>query len=142
MGFGSEFDTSGLIADALANGKTLCLPRVVPDRRQLQVHYVKNLVHDLQSGPWGIREPRVDCLVANLDQIDFVLLPGVAFTPACDRLGYGGGFYDRLIPRFATRPPLVAAAFCVQIRNEIPIDDNDQRVDIVVTEDSSFSKRD
>jgi 5-formyltetrahydrofolate cyclo-ligase len=138
MNFGSEFDTAEFVADALASGKQLCLPRVDRDTRRLELHLVQNIESDLQSGMWGIREPRADRPPAELARIDFVLLPGVAFTPRCERLGYGGGFYDRLIPRFASRPPLVAAAFALQIRDTVPLDANDQRVDVVIAENSFY----
>ena len=138
MSFGSEFDTAALVTDVLASGKQLCLPRVDRNTRRLELHYIEHPASDLQAGTWGIREPRAACPPANLARIDFVLLPGVAFTPQCDRLGYGGGFYDRLIPRFAQRPPLVAASFALQIRDAIPLDANDQRVDVVITEDSFY----
>ncbi len=138
MSFGSEFDTGAAVADALAGGKQLYLPRVNRDKRALEVHVVTDLDRDLASGTWGIREPRAACLRADLDRIDFVLLPGVAFTPRCERLGYGGGFYDRLIAHFAHRPPLVAAAFALQIRDQIPLDADDQRVDLVITENASY----
>jgi 5-formyltetrahydrofolate cyclo-ligase len=138
MSFGSEFETTALVTDALAAGKQLCLPRVNRDTRRLELYMVENLVADLQNGMWGIREPRAERPLAELARIDFVLLPGVAFTPRCDRLGYGGGFYDRLIPRFASRPPLIAAAFALQVCDSVPVDANDQRVDVVITENSFY----
>ena len=138
MSFGSEFDTGALVADIFAAGKQLCLPRVDRATRRLVLHQVQDLARDLREGTWGIREPRTECAPAELDRIDFVLLPGVAFTPRCERLGYGGGFYDRLIPQFAARPPLVAAAFGVQICDRVPLDANDQRVDVVVTESAFY----
>ena len=134
MSFGSEFATAAFVADVLQSGKRLCLPRVDRATRRLAIHRVTDPAGDLREGSWGIREPREDCAATEIDQIDFVLLPGVAFTPRCERLGYGGGFYDRLIPQFASRPPLVAAAFGVQICAHVPVDANDQRVDVVVTE--------
>lgn len=138
MSFGSEFETAALLADALAGGKTLCLPRVVRGTRELALHRVANLNDELQDGTWGIREPRAECARVDDANIDFVLLPGVAFTPRCERLGYGGGYYDRLIPRFTQRPPLIAAAFALQLRDEIPLVATDQRVDAVVTESAFY----
>lgn len=134
MSFGSEFDTLPLVTAVLAAGKTLCLPRVDRATRTLALHYVTDLGADVREGAWGIREPHPHCPAPELATIDFVLLPGVAFTPRCERLGYGGGFYDRLIPRFASRPPLVAAAFAAQLCDSIPLEETDQRVDIVITE--------
>ena len=141
MSFGSEFHTAGLVQDVLASGKRLCLPRLDREARKLELHLCDNLQH-LQSGLWGIREPRADSPRADPGRIDFVLLPGVAFTPRCERLGYGGAFYDRLIMQFASRPPLIAAAFGLQIREQIPLTINDQRVDGVVTESSFYRGRD
>lgn len=138
MSFGSEFDTAAVVEDVLGSGRQLCLPRVDRHTRRLELHRVEDIGRDLQSGVWGIREPRADCPGAELDRIDFVLLPGVAFTPRCERLGYGGGFYDRLIPRFARRPPLIAAAFALQICAQIPLDTTDQRIDVVVTDSACY----
>ena len=134
LSFGSEIDTAALVGEVLAAGKTLCLPRVVRGERELAVQRVADLERDVQPGVFGIREPREACAPVALDAIDFVLVPGVAFTPRCDRLGYGGGYYDRLIARLAPRPPLVAAAFDLQLREDIPLDTGDRRVDLVVTE--------
>ena len=141
MSFGSEFETAALAEDVLANGKQLCLPRVDRATRRLELHIVENIERDLVSGIWGIREPRASCPQAEINRIDFVLLPGVAFTPRCERLGYGGGFYDRLIARFASHPPLVAAAFALQICEQVPLDANDQRVDVVITESAYYPNK-
>jgi 5-formyltetrahydrofolate cyclo-ligase len=72
--------------------------------------------------------------------VDFVLVPGVAFTARCERLGYGGGYYDRLIPRFAGRPALVAAAYSLQIVPALPVSATDRSVDLVVTENAAHSR--
>jgi 5-formyltetrahydrofolate cyclo-ligase len=138
MSFGSEFDTGALVTDALTHGKRLCLPRVDRPTQNIEIHHVETPERDLLANLWGIREPRVECARADLDEIDFVLVPGVAFTPRCERMGYGRGYYDRLIARFAQRPPLVAAAFELQIRDAIPLTARDQRVDIVITEKSFY----
>ena len=137
LNFGSEFDTTALVADAVAGGKQLCLPRVEQAAHALAIHAINNLATDIQPGVWGIREPRPACPLTDLASIDFVLVPGVAFTPRCERLGYGGGFYDALIARFAQRPPLVAAAFDLQICGQIPLDVRDHALDLIVTESTA-----
>lgn len=138
MSFGSEFDSAALRAAAAAGGKQLCLPRVDRERRALVIHTVSDAAHTLQPGPFGIHEPQPHCARADLNAIDFVLVPGVAFTPACHRLGYGGGYYDRLIAGFEMRPPLIAAAFALQLRDDIPRAAHDCAVDLVVTEDNAY----
>ena len=140
MSFGAEYDTTRLVADVLASGRRLALPRVDGARRAIRIHEVRDLQQDLAAGVWGIREPRVDrCPELSASQAEFVLVPGVAFTRRCERLGYGGGYYDGFIRGLGPRrPALVAAAFSLQVLPELPVSERDQRVDLVVTEDAQY----
>ena len=139
IGFGSELDTARFVADVLAQGKTLVLPRVERGSRVLKLYAVQDPEHELEAGVWGIRQPRVDrCAEMPASRIEFVLVPGVAFTRRCERLGYGGGFYDRFIRGLAPRPAFVAAAFALQVLPELPTSETDQRVDLVMTEDADY----
>lgn len=141
VSFGAEFDTSAFLADLRARDKRLVLPRVERETRSLKLYAVRDLDAELAPGVLGIREPRVEvCPEVAPSAVDFVLLPGVAFTARCERLGYGGGFYDRLISKFAGRPMLAAAAFALQIVPELPVTPSDQKVDIVITEDAEYQR--
>jgi 5-formyltetrahydrofolate cyclo-ligase len=76
-----------------------------------------------------------------LEQVDFILLPGVAFTRDGARLGYGGGFYDKLLARVeqsAGHPALVAAAFSMQLIKEIPQEVTDRKVEWLLTESEAI----
>ena len=139
--FGSEFETGDFLAEALARGKTLVLPAVERDSRALRLHHVRDPARELVAGVWGIRQPRADlCPVVPASQLDFALVPGVAFTRHCERLGYGGGYYDGFIRGLARRPPLVAAAFSLQILPALPVSERDQKVDWVITEDAKYQR--
>jgi len=139
--FGSEFETGDFIADTLAQGKRLVLPRIERDSRVLQLYQVRDPARQLVAGVWGIRQPRADlCPLVPASQLDFVLVPGVAFTRQCQRLGYGGGYYDSFIRGLSRRPPLVAATFSLQILPELPVSEGDQRVDCVITEDAEYRR--
>jgi len=143
MSIGSEFDTAAFVSDLQARRKTLVLPRAPRGSRALELYAVRDPEHDLAAGVWGIREPRPEiCRPAQVKEIDFVLVPGVAFTARCERLGYGGGFYDQLITRFSRRPPLVAAAFALQVVPHLPVSPTDQPVDTIVTEDTVYGRND
>ena len=134
-GFGSEIDTAPFLAATLAAGKTLVLPRVDRATRTLQLFVVRDPAADLVAGIWGIREPDpARCAAADPGTIGFVLVPAVAFTQDGDRLGYGGGFYDRLLASLDRRVARIAAAFDLQVVDHIPEGPDDQRVDQVVTE--------
>ncbi|MDH4228627.1 MAG: 5-formyltetrahydrofolate cyclo-ligase [Nitrospirota bacterium] len=127
---GSEVRTSALMARALLTGKRLVLPRVAGDR--LLLFQVKNPVHDLApAGRWGIPEPKDTCAPVEPDQVDMFLLPGLAFDPAGNRLGYGRGFFDRLLggcPGYK-----VALALDGQIVETVPVGPGDCPVDAVIS---------
>lgn len=142
MTFGSEFETGGLIKAALAEGKEVALPKVNRKQRGIMdLYLVHDLARDLEPGVWGIPEPRPETckLMMDLSGIDFILAPGVAFGRGGERLGYGGGYYDRLLSRLPTLPVLVAAAFSLQVVEGIPVQPNDRMVDLVITENAEFN---
>ena len=132
--FGSELDTGEFLVGILEDGKQLLLPWINRAQRVLELRQVIDLHADLVAGVWGIREPAERCLLASPATIEFMLVPGVAFTTDGARLGYGGGFYDRLLASFDRRIARVAAAFELQVVGQLPEGPHDQRVDMVVTE--------
>ena len=139
VSFGSEFDTTAFIGDVLAQGKSLVLPRVERSTRALHLHAVRDPATELAPGVWGIREPRLECCaLADAAAVDFVLVPGVAFSTRCERLGYGGGYYDRLIPVLAGHAFLAAAAYSLQVLPALPVTPTDRSVGMVVTEGAAY----
>ena len=137
MTFGSEFMTQSFVHHVLREGKMLVLPRIRRADNCLELYQVRDFNTELAAGPWGISEPRPE--VSNavaLTSVDFVLVPGLGFNVEGDRLGYGRGYYDRLLVDRVPRTALVAAAFSVQLVADVPIGEHDIPVDIVVTERS------
>lgn len=134
LNFGAEFAAEILVRQALREGKRVLLPKV--QGGELAVFQVCDLQHDVQLGRWDIREPiAARCTeITALHEIDWVLLPGVAFTKNGARLGYGGGFYDKFLARVSHQPSLVAAAFGVQVIEDIPQEATDKSVACLVTE--------
>ena len=137
--FGTELQTDELLRRVLVDGKTLVLPRV--ERGGLGLYEVRDLAGDLAPGTWGIREPEPDrCPPADPGGVGFALIPGVAFDRRARRLGYGGGFYDRLLAGgLPEETSLVSGAFGVQIVDEVPTDPHDAPVDLVVTEGAVYA---
>lgn len=131
--FGSEWDTRPLAAEALAEGKAVALPRVNLERRMLDTCVVGDLERDVAPGYHLIPEPRAHCELIDPAAIDWALVPGVAFDPAGRRLGYGGGYYDRLLPLLRTDAQRIAGAFDVQIVERVPAAPHDLAVRAVIT---------
>ena len=84
-----------------------------------------------RTGHYGIREPE-ERVPVSLDQVNLMIVPGVAFDVEGNRLGRGGGYYDRLLAGF--RGVSVAVAFDFQIVPRLPTESHDIPVDLVVTE--------
>lgn len=134
MSMGAEFETAAFVRRVLADGKTLVLPRVNREAKRLNLFVVGDLDRDLAPGVWEIREPVPDrCAAAVERDIEFALVPGLAFDERGGRLGYGGGFYDRLLT--GLQAVRVTAAFSVQVVEAVPMSEHDQYVDLIVTED-------
>ena len=146
MSFGAEFDTRAWLEQAMRDNKQILLPRVNKDTKQLDLYRITDLQRDVAPGTWNIPEPlEVRCTRVDApERPDFILLPGVAFTRDGSRLGYGGGFYDKLLARIkplrgtdgvpAVKPVLAAAAFSLQLLKDIPMEPTDRKVEWLLTE--------
>lgn len=141
MNFGAECASELFAAQALADGKRLLLPKVNHHTNHLDLYFVEDFESQLAQGLWGIREPIVECCerLGALNEVEFALLPGVAFTREGARLGYGGGFYDKLLAGMTHRPALVAAAFALQLVEHLPQEATDIKVGCIVTERETIS---
>ena len=132
--FRSEWDARLLARSAIAAGKTIAAPRVDASARMLRPSRIHDVDRDVEAGYRGIPEPRASCAAVPLDTIDWVLVPGVAFDAAGRRLGYGGGYYDRLLPLLPPAAQRVAGAFEAQLIDRVPAAPHDVGVDCIVTE--------
>lgn len=140
LNFGAELAAELWVLQALADGKRVLLPRVNRASNHLDLYQVRELAHDVAPGSWGIREPVVErCTKEDaLGTVDFILLPGVAFTREGKRLGYGGGYYDKLLAQMPHQPTLVAGAYALQVVQEIPQENTDRNVEWLVTEEETI----
>jgi 5-formyltetrahydrofolate cyclo-ligase len=139
LSFGHELSTRGLVAQLLRRNIGLALPRIDKQAHRLELYRVSDLERDTVAGVWGIQEPDPGrCANVGIEEIDAIVVPGVAFTRAGDRLGYGGGYYDELLSRWQRSPPRLAAAFDLQIVEHVPTGPQDQRVDAVITESRQY----
>jgi len=140
LSFGHEFSTERLVASLRERDVAVVLPRIDRAAHRLDLYRVQDISLDTTPGVWGIREPDPQrCSPAQADEIDVIVVPGVAFTKAGARLGYGGGYYDELLSRWQHPPRLIAPAFELQIVPELPTTSRDWPVDVVVTETAVYA---
>ncbi len=111
----------------------VCIPRVRGEKCDLVL-----LAHG-HSHDWRLAAPEIDALPAiDFATVDLILVPGLAFTQCGQRLGRGGGYYDRLLADLPARAQRIGACFDTQIVESLPVEAHDQRVGRVITE-SSFA---
>jgi 5-formyltetrahydrofolate cyclo-ligase len=135
VSFGSEVDTRPMVEETIRRGKTALAPKAVPQSRELIPSCILDWESDLMPGYYNIPEPRAGALRPYApEQIDLLIVPGVAFDLKGNRLGYGGGYYDRFFSLLKPGTPLVALVFELQIVPEVPIDEWDRPVDFVITD--------
>ena len=98
LSFPHEFQTQGLIDQALKAGKKVLIPKTYPKGR---MEFVVYQPQQLVKTSFGLLEPKGDLEVVDPSQIDLIHVPGLAFTTEGYRIGYGGGYYDRYLEHFA-----------------------------------------
>lgn len=125
-----EVNTQGIILEALAQGKRVCLPRC--KKLGIMDAYEIESFEDIAPGMYDIPEPASHGVLVPPEEIGFAIVPCVSCSKKGERLGYGGGFYDRYL--IGRRYP--AAALCREalLVDNIPLDIHDVTMDIVITE--------
>ena len=130
VGTDEEINTSPLILDALTRGKRVGVPRCTGPG--IMHAYEIESLSDLSPGSYGILEPGEDCPLVSPEEIDMACIPCLSADRDGRRLGYGGGFYDRYLEH--TSFPRIILCREELILHDLPVEDHDQRMDILVTE--------
>ncbi|MEW6556960.1 MAG: 5-formyltetrahydrofolate cyclo-ligase [Elusimicrobiota bacterium] len=141
--FRNEIETSEMIKKTLELKKQVFLPKVV--KNKIVPAQIKNL-KQLVPGKFGILEPQATRPTLlrgcpepqDTSQLDIVIVPGIAFDKNCNRLGFGRGYFDRLLRKQTVLK--IGLAHNFQIVRSIPVSKNDVVMDIVITEKQIFKK--
>lgn len=136
VSFRSEVATEHLIDTLISMGKTVTVPITRIKEKRLDAIQITNRDNDLVPGYCNIPEPTESLCSTNIvapESIETILLPGSVFDKRGGRFGYGGGYYDRFLAAIpsATR---IGLAFDLQIVEEAPLQDHDEILDLVITE--------
>lgn len=140
ISFGSEVATRAFLFRIWADGKRLIVPCCAGDRLRL---FALESFEELQPGTMGILEPAKPlrdladrCLEAR--DLDLIVVPGLAFDRHGGRIGYGKGYYDRLLAETRPESSRVAVALECQLIDEVPVGESDVRVDVIITETACY----
>lgn len=132
--FDGEVDTSELIRHALAQGKKVALPWIFSHEHRMIARWITDPESDIGPGRWSIPQPREHCPEADVSELDMVIVPGLLFDRRRNRMGRGGGFYDRFLESVVRTSHLCAVAFSIQISGRVPTEKFDIPMHRVVTE--------
>jgi 5-formyltetrahydrofolate cyclo-ligase len=129
-----EVSTDLIFAHALASGRRVFYPRIIAQSRDLSFIRVAQPAQ-LRPGKFGILEPTGAELARDADfERALICVPGVAFGPAGQRLGRGGGYYDRLIAALAPETVTAGLAYSFQVLDRLPESPLDRRLGLIITE--------
>jgi len=129
----SEIDTRALLERILSDGKCLCVPRIYG--KKMEIKEVSD-IYALTPGTFNIPEPPEDAVSVEPDEIDLSVIPCAACNKKGERLGRGGGYYDRFLKDYKG----VAAVVCREslMRDKLPLEEHDVPVAIVVTDKTVY----
>ena len=137
----TEVRTRQALPAALASGKRIVVPYCVDG--ELELFHLESM-DELELGMYRILEPKAELrgMAAKqtpVEELDLVMVPGVAFDRRGGRTGHGKGYYDKLLEHALPKTPLIALAFECQLFPEIPMQDHDIFMDKVVTEAAIYN---
>lgn len=131
-----EVQTQKIIESAQKDNKKLYIPIIIKEKHNLIPSLVNDFNKELALGDLGIYQPKKEHIKEIPSKIlDMIIIPGIGFTNKGNRLGRGGGYYDRFLKKLKENCCTVALAFEIQIVKEIPLDKYDVPVDYIITED-------
>lgn len=138
-----EVRTQHALPSAIASDKRIVIPFCVDGELEL---FLLQSMDELSTGMYKILEPRADLRDApskrlRPQDLDLIMVPGVAFDKQGGRTGHGKGYYDKLLQHARPDCPLIALAFECQIFPEIPVQEHDIYMDKVVTENAVYVGR-
>lgn len=134
----NEIDTIMLIDYSLSLEKRVFVPRV--SGKNMEFYEISD-ISELSPGYMGIYEPDINGKEPDYSRTGFMCMPGLAFDKSYNRIGYGGGFYDRYLS-VENKLYKAALAYEAQLLESIPAQDGDVRPDMIVTEESIYRKLD
>lgn len=126
-----EVETKFMIEKSLSKDKRVVVPYV--DGDDLFLSEISDVEEDLERGTYDVLEPK-NKSPFSLDRVDVIFVPGLGFDLKGNRLGYGGGYYDRLLGALESFVSKVGLAFDFQVIERVPHNEQDVSVDKIVTE--------
>lgn len=135
-----EVQTDKIISQAILDGKRIAIPRCLGNGiMESRIYFEDDRTYPLESGTLGIREPKIESPLIDASEIDLAIIPCLSCDKEGNRLGHGAGYYDRFLSgKSGDKIQKVCLCFSKLLANFIHIDDNDIRMNVVLTEENTY----
>lgn len=140
MDFNKEVMTSKLIKQMLSEKKRVVIPYTDTINTELIPSEITKEA-DLKLNSFGYYEP-INILPVDIEEIDLVIVPGVVFDKQLNRIGFGKGYYDKILVKLKPSAVKMAVAHEFQVLESIPTEEHDIKMDIIITEKNQWDSGD
>ena len=137
-----EVQTSAVICESFRLGKEVFVPLVNDRKEDLQVARIQSLEIEFVVGDYGVKEPAPEAReIVSPSCVEFVITPGLAFDIYGNRIGYGGGYYDKLSKELSKDVIRIGVGYDFQVLDLVPYSELDKSVQCVITETKTLRCR-
>lgn len=139
MDFKNEVKTGEIINTLFRENKRVVVPWTDTVNTEIIPTEIMDLERDLVNSSFGYLEPkREEERQVNIEEIDLIIVPGVAFDKKLNRIGFGKGYYDRILKVKRKDAHAIAIAYEFQVLDEIPQEEHDIKMDLIITEENIY----
>jgi 5-formyltetrahydrofolate cyclo-ligase len=139
MDFKNEVKTIPLIKQMLLDGKNVVVSYTDVKNVKLIPVRLRDLENDLEKSPFGYLQPKKNLIVpVEVEKLDLIIVPGVVFGMDLNRIGFGKGYYDRVLEIKRKDAKAIAIAYEFQIQDKIPSEEHDVKMDMIITEEKIY----
>nr|WP_312576777.1 5-formyltetrahydrofolate cyclo-ligase [Sedimentibacter sp.] len=141
MDFKNEVRTFDFIKEMIDKKKRVIIPYTDVKNTIIVPAEIKDIDRDLKVSPFGYLEPKKEKIIP-VDPVEFdlIIVPGVTFDKKLNRIGFGKGYYDRILVKKRNDVKAIAIAYEFQILDEIPSEEHDIKMDMIITEENVYEK--
>ena len=139
MSFKNEVNTHGLIERMLSEGKRVVIPYTDIKSTEIIPSEIKSLKDDMVLNSFGYYEPLLEKVrQVRTEELDLIIAPGVVFDEDLNRIGFGKGYYDRILGRKRKDAAIIAVAYEFQVVDCVPTEPHDVKMDMIITEERTI----
>jgi 5-formyltetrahydrofolate cyclo-ligase len=139
MDFKKEVKTDQIIKILFDENKQVVVPWTDTVNTEIIPMKITNLENDLTISSFGYLEPKKEnAIEVKVEDIDLIIVPGVVFDEKLNRIGFGKGYYDKVLIRKRESTPAIAIAYEFQVLDEIPHEAHDVKMDFIITESNTY----